>query len=129
MYSTCIPYCVYVCYMHVLVLIHMCSIRSKDLSLPAPSNEDEAVSKERRRVLQVQQADGDLLVLRNLTKIYGTRCSSQYRLAVNQLCLRMQKAEVCMCITMCIVNQLLSMYMYVAELRLRLYILSVLYVC
>lgn len=63
-------------------------------SLPeAPINEDEAVAKERRRVLRGDH-HGDLLVLNNLTKVYGGCGSSQPRLAVNQLCLRMQKAEV-----------------------------------
>ena len=60
---------------------------------PPPPNEDESVAKERRRVLR-GDCDGDLLVLNNLTKVYGGCSSSQLRLAVNQLCLRMQKAEV-----------------------------------
>ena len=63
------------------------------MSLPIPCDEDEAVAKERRRVM-TSDSDEDLLVLRNLTKVYGSRWSSQYRLAVNQLCLRMKKAEV-----------------------------------
>jgi hypothetical protein len=63
------------------------------LALPVPRDEDEAVAKERRRVM-TSDTNEDLLVLRNLTKIYGSRWNSQYRLAVNQLCLRMKKAEV-----------------------------------
>lgn len=65
--------------------------------MPAPANEEESVAKERRRAYS-GDLRGDLLVLRNLTKVYGSYCS-QYRLAVNQLCLRMQKAEVCMYVT------------------------------
>ena len=71
-----------------------CSIRSKHLSLPVPEGEDDDVLKERASVLQDRDTSDDLLVLRNLTKIYGTRCSSQYRMAVNQLCLRVEKGEV-----------------------------------
>ena len=64
-------------------------------ALPPPSDEDEAVARERRLVLK-EDCAGDLLVLNNLTKVYNGSCgSSQRRLAVNQLCLRMQKAEVC----------------------------------
>lgn len=72
---------------------YSCSICRKHLSLPIPCNEDDAVAKERRRVTS-SGSNEDLLVLRNLTKVYGSRWSSQYRLAVNQLCLRMKKAEV-----------------------------------
>lgn len=57
--------------------------------------EDDTVARERRRVLRADSKE-DLLVVRNLTKIYGTRCSSQNRVAVNQLCLKVQKAEVCL---------------------------------
>ncbi len=71
-----------------------CRIRSKNLSLPQPEGEDDLVLKERASVLQNTDSKDELLTLRNLTKIYGTRCSSQYRLAVNQLCLRMEKGEV-----------------------------------
>ena len=71
----------------------ICSYCHKDLPLPIPCDEDEAVAKERRRVMTARSEE-DLLVLRNLTKIYGNQWSSQYRLAVNQLCLRMKKAEV-----------------------------------
>lgn len=78
----------------VVMLYLYCSIRKRHLTLPAPEGEDEEVLKERATILQDTQSPDDLLVLRNLTKIYGTRCSPQYRLAVNQLCLRMEKGEV-----------------------------------
>jgi len=64
------------------------------VSLPEPEGEDEDVERERAVVMTTLPDDQDLLVLRNLTKIYGTRCSAQHRLAVNQLCLRMEKGEV-----------------------------------
>ena len=63
------------------------------VSLPEPEGEDEDVVRE-RVVAMTPSNDQDLLVLRNLTKIYGTRYTSQYRLAVNQLCLRMDRGEV-----------------------------------
>lgn len=71
----------------------MYRVCDKNLHLQPPTNEDEAVAKERRRVHR-GNLNEELLVLRDLTKIYKTNCTSQYRLAVNQLCLRMQKAEV-----------------------------------
>ncbi len=51
------------------------------------------MANERKRVLKAE-ATKELLILRNLSKVYGTKFSSQYRLAVNQLCLKMKKAEV-----------------------------------
>lgn len=82
--------------MLIKILCSSCQCRRVWSLPPPPSNEDEAVAKERRRVLRGDD-DGELLVLNSLTKVYGGCGSSQRRLAVNQLCLRMQKAEVCMC--------------------------------
>lgn len=68
----------------------MCSSK---LPLSAPADEDDTVAAERRRVSRGDHK-GDLLVLKDVTKIYGTTCNAQHRLAVNQLCLQMKKAEV-----------------------------------
>ena len=67
------------------------------------------MAKERQRVLATNSNE-DLLVLRNLTKRYGAQHRSQYRVAVNQLCLRMRKAEVCL-MKYCIVFMFI-MFMY-----------------
>ncbi len=67
--------------------------KKRELSLPSPSNEDEAVSRERRKVLS-GDTNGELLLLQNLTKVYGNFITSKKRLAVNQLCLAVKKGEV-----------------------------------
>ena len=55
--------------------------------LSPQSNEDKAVSEERRKVLS-GNTDGDVLVMHTLTKVY------KKSLAVNQLCLAVKKGEV-----------------------------------
>ncbi len=60
------------------------------MPLPALSEENQAVSEERRRVLS-GNTSGDVLVLQNITKAYG---SFKNKLAVNQLCLAVKKGEV-----------------------------------
>lgn len=77
-----------------VLFINFYSDCTKSVPQPVPASEDDAVAKERQRVLTTNSNE-DLLILRNLTKRYGTRHKSQYRVAVNQLCLRMRKAEVC----------------------------------
>ena len=54
-------------------------------------NEDRAVARERRRANKADR-ESDILTLRNLSKVYGS--GVRYRVAVNNLCLAMQKAEV-----------------------------------
>ena len=69
------------------------SVCERELSLPPPSSEDEAVSGERRRVLS-GSAKGDLLVLQDLSKVFGSFAKSKKRLAVNQLSLAVKNSEV-----------------------------------
>ena len=81
---------------HIILIVIVYSVsrnHRKKKSLTLPTGEDEAVISERRKVLR-SDSTKELLVFRNLTKVYGHRCNSQNRLAVNQLCLKMQKAEV-----------------------------------
>ena len=77
--------------------------RSKNLRplLPRPLDSDREVSRERRKVGRGEGKDG-ILTLDNLTKVYGhNSCSctccgggAPDKIAVNQLCLIMRKAEV-----------------------------------
>lgn len=65
--------------------------RCSSVNLPAPmENEDRAVARERRRANKADR-ESDILTLRNLSKVYGS--GVRYRVAVNNLCLAMQKAE------------------------------------
>ena len=109
--------------MLLIMVIPLCSAPKRNLSMPTPANEDEAVVKERRRALR-GNLKGDLLVLRNLTKIYGSHCSSQSRLAVNQLCLRMQKAEVC---AYTLVAFYVGVYVCTGSMNCSLYLIAVLW--
>ena len=77
--------------------------RSKNLRplIPHPLDSDREVSRERRKVGRGEGKDG-ILTLDNLTKVYGhngcscTCCGggAPDKIAVNQLCLIMKKAEV-----------------------------------
>ena len=46
------------------------------------------MEQERAKVMDEAHCHGDILTLRNVTKVYGSR------VAVDQLCLSMRKAEV-----------------------------------
>ena len=73
------------------------SSKNWQVSLHPPLDEDRAVARERRRVARGDGKDG-ILTLDNLTKVYGHNscCSGGVpdKIAVNQLCLIMRKAEV-----------------------------------
>ena len=69
--------------------------RSQSVPKALPlSTSDDLVAKERERVLS-NSSHEEILTLQNLTKEYGLQCSKNRHLAVNQLCLGMQKGEVC----------------------------------
>ena len=59
--------------------------------LPRKPSGDEAVEREREKVMNDARCHGNILTLQNLTKVYGSR------VAVDQLCLSMEKAEVRAC--------------------------------
>lgn len=58
------------------------------------SDEDPAVARERAKVARGDTKD-NILTLDHLTKVYQSKvCSGEHKMAVNRLCLGMQKAEV-----------------------------------
>ena len=73
------------------------SSKNWHVSFHEPLHEDKEVARERRRVTRGEGKDS-ILTLDNLTKVYGyNSCCSKGvpdKIAVNQLCLIMRKAEV-----------------------------------
>ena len=70
------------------------SLLCNQVLLPPVQDEDQAVAHERRKVESAKPHD-EILTLNNLSKVYGSGpCHGKSRVAVNQLCLRMHKAEV-----------------------------------
>ena len=74
--------------------------RNEVTSLPLPLDDDEDVRAERLKVTS-DDRDSEILRMNGLSRVYRTNLGRSRRVAVNQLCLRVNKGEVCVCVCVC----------------------------
>ncbi len=95
-------------YYPTIISLCVCSCRGRSkvvTSLPLPLDSDDDVRAERSKVT-AEEGDSEILRMNALSRVYRTNLGRSRRVAVNQLCLSVNKGEVCgrvcMCVCVCV---------------------------